>query len=62
MRNCHSMFREDVILKCDRLLQNDPFFNSGPKKEAINFMCKGSYAGIRSYFACEKKVSLQTGK
>ena len=62
MGNCQSMFSKDAILIYDRLLQNEPLFNSGLNKEILK-VCKGTYAGIRSYkkFAGEK-VSLQTGK
>ena len=64
MGNCQSMFSEDVSLICDRLLQNEPFFNSGFNKKVMDYFRKGTYAGIRSNykkFAVEK-VRLQTGK
>ena len=63
MGNCHSMFSKDKILMYDRLLQNDPFFNSGFNKEVLNAKCKGTYAGIgNKYGKRNEKVSLQTGK
>ena len=63
MGNCQSMFSKDEILIYDRLLQNDPFFNSGFNKEALNAISKGAYAGIRNnYRKLNGKVSLQTGK
>ena len=58
MGNCQSMFSKDKILIYDRLLQNYPFFNSGFKKEVLNVIGKGTYAGIRNYL--NEKV--QTGK
>ena len=54
------MFSKDEILIYDRLLQNDPFYNSGFNKEALNAIGKGAYAGIRSYRKLNEKV--QTGK
>ena len=63
MGNCQSMFSKDEILIYDRLLQNDPFFNSRFNKEALNAIGKGVYAGIRNnYRRFNEKVSLQTGK
>ena len=64
MGNCHSMFSEDEILIYDRLLQNNPLFNSGFNKEALKAICKGTYAGIRNNYGkfLDEKVSLQTGK
>ena len=62
MGNCQSMFSKDRILIYDRLLQNYPFFNSGFNKEVLNFIGKGTYAGIRNYKKLNEKVSLQTGK
>ena len=63
MGNCQSMFSKDEILIYDRLLQNDPFFNSGFNKEALNAIGKGAYVGIRNnYRKLNEKVSLQTGK
>ena len=57
------MFSVDPILIYDRLLQNEPFFNSRFNKKVMDYFCKGTYAGIRSYkkFAGEK-VRLQKGK
>ena len=64
MGNCQSMFSKDKILIYDRLLQNYPFFNSGFNKEVLDFVCKGTYAGIRNNYGkfLDEKVSLQTGK
>ena len=63
MGNCQSMFSKDQNLIYDRVLQNDPFLNSGFKKKALDFVCKGTYAGIRNnYGKLNEKVSLQTGK
>ena len=62
MGNCHSMFSENQILMCDRLLQNDPFLNSGFNKELLNPFSKRTYAGIRSYWKFNEKVGLQTGE
>ena len=63
MGNCHSMFSKDEILICDRLLQNDPFFNSEFNKEALNAVAKGAYAGIcKNHINLNENVSLQTGK
>ena len=64
MGNCHSMFREDVILIYDRVLQNNLFLNSGINKKALDFVCKGTYAGIHNNYGkfLDEKVSLQTGK
>ena len=64
MGNCQSMFSKDEILIYDRLLQNDPFFNSGFNKEALNAICKETYAGIRNNYGkfFDEKVGLQTGK
>ena len=63
MGNCQSMFSKHEILIYDRLLQNDPFFNSGLKKEALNAIGKRAYAGIRNnYRKLNEKVSLQTKK
>ena len=64
MGNCLSMFSEDVILKCDRFIQNEPLLNSGLYKEALKAICKGTYAGIRSNYKkySDEKVRLQTGK
>ena len=57
------MFSKDEILIYHRLLQNDPFFNSGFNKEALNAIDKGEYVRIRNnYRKLNKKVSLQTGK
>ena len=58
------MFSEDEILKCDRLLQNDPFLNSGINKKALDFVYKGTYAGISNSSGkfLDEEVSLQTGK
>ena len=54
----------DPILIYDRLLQNEPFLNSGINKKVIDYFCKGTYAGIRSNYKkfAGEKVSLQTGK
>ena len=64
MGNCHSMFSKDEILIYDRVLQNDPFLNSGINKETLKAICKGTYAGIRNNYGkfLDEKVSLQTGK
>ena len=64
MRNCQSMFSKDEILIYDRLLQNDPFFNSGFNKEALNAIFKETYAGIHNNYGkfLDEKVGLQTGK
>ena len=64
MGNCQSMFSKDEILIYDRLLQNDPFFNSGFNKEALKAICKGTYADIRNNYGkfLDEEVSLQTGK
>ena len=64
MGNCLSMFSEDKILICDRLLQNYPSLNSGFNKEVLNAICKGTYAGIRNNYGkfLDEKVGLQTGK
>ena len=63
MGNCRSMFSKDEILIYDRVLQNDPFLNSGFNKELLNAFSKGTCAGIRSYRKfLDEKVSLQTGK
>ena len=64
MGNCQPTFSKDEILIYDRLLQNDPFFNSGFNKEALNAICKGTYAGIHNNYGkfLNEKVSLQTGK
>ena len=64
MGNCLSMFSVDAILICDRLLQNDPFLNSGFNKEALKARCKGTYAGMRNNYGefLDGIVSLQTGK
>ena len=61
---CLSIFSKDEILIYGRLLQNDPFFNSGFSKEILNAKCKGTYAGIRNNYGkfLDEKVSLQTGK
>ena len=58
------MFREDVILIYDRVLQNNLFLNSGINKKALDFVCKGTYAGIHNNYGkfLDEKVSLQTGK
>ena len=57
------MLSEDEILIYDRLLQNDPFLNSGINKNALDFVFKGTYAGIRNnYGKFNEKVSLQTDK
>ena len=58
------MFIVDAILIYDRVLQNDPFLNSGINKNALAFFCKGTYAGIRNNYEkfLDEKVSLQTGK
>ena len=60
------MFSEDLILICDRLLQNNSFLSSGWKKRAIKVICRGTYAGFRSNYGQipdeKKKVRLQTGK
>ena len=64
MGNCLSMFSKDQNLIYDMILQNDPFFNSGFNKNALDFVCKGTYAGIRNNYGkfLDEKVSLQTGK
>ena len=65
MGNCLSMFSEDLILICDRLLQNNPFLNSGWKKRAIKVICRGTYAGFRSNYGQipdEKKKSKITNR
>ena len=54
MGNCQSMFSKDKILIYDRLLQNDPFLNSGFDKEALNAITKGTYAGIRNNYRKSK--------
>ena len=58
------MFREDGILIYDRVLQNNLFLNSGINKKALDFVCKGTYAGIHNNYGkfLDEKVSLQTGK
>ena len=58
------MFSVDEILIYDRLLQNDQFLNSGINKNALAFVCKGTYAGIRNNYGkfLDAKVNLQTGK
>ena len=58
------MFSEDEILIYDRVLQNDPFLNSGINKEVLKAICKGTYAGIRKNYGkfLDEKVSLQTDK
>ena len=58
------MFSEDVILKCDRFIQNEPLLNSGLYKEVLKVICKGTYAGIRSNYKkySDENVRLQTGK
>ena len=58
------MFSVDAILICDRLLQNDPFLNSGFNKETLKALCKGTYAGMRNNYGkfLDGIVSLQTGK
>ena len=56
------MVSVDPILIYDSLLQNEPFFHSGSKKEALNVVCKGTYAGIRSYMKCVDEKKVQTGK
>ena len=56
------MFSKDKILIYDRVLQNDPLFNSGFNKEVLNAFGKGTYAGIRNnYRKLNEKVRLQTG-
>ena len=64
MGNCQSMFSKDQILIYDRLLQNDPFLNSGFNKEALKAISKETYAGIRNNYGkfLDEEVSLQTGK
>ena len=63
MGNCQSMFSEDKSLIYDRILQNDPFFNSGFNKQLLNAFGKGTYAGIRNnYRKLNEKVRLQTDK
>ena len=64
MGNCHSMFSKDEILIYDRVLQNYLFLNSGINKKALDFACKGTYAGMRNIYGkfLDEKVSLQTGK
>ena len=57
------MFSKDKILIYDRVLQNDPLFNSGFNKKVLNAIGKGTYAGIRNnYRKLNEKVSLQTVK
>ena len=58
------MFSADPILIYDRLLQNDPFLNSGLNKKALDAIYKGTYAGIRNNYRkfCNEKVKLQIGK
>ena len=58
------MFSKDVSLIYDKVLQNDPFLNSGFIKNAIDYVCRGTYAGMRSNYKKhpDEKVSLQTGK
>ena len=64
MGNCQSMFSKDEILIYDRLLQNEPFLNSGLNKKALDFICKGTYTGIHNNYGkfLDEKVGLQTGK
>ena len=63
MGNCHSMFSKDKILIYDRVLQNEPFFNSGLYKETLKAICKETYAGIHNYKKYpDEKVRLQTGE
>ena len=58
------MFSEDVILKCDRLLLNSIFLNSGIYKKALDFFYKWAYAGIRNNHGkfLGEEGKLQTGK
>ena len=61
--NCQSMFSKDKILIYDRVLQNDPLFNSGFNKQVLNAIGKGTLAGIHNnYKKYNEKVSLQIGK
>ena len=64
MGNCQSMFSKDQNLIYDRILQSDPFLNSGCNKKALDFVCKGAYAGIRNNYGkfFDEEVRLQTGK
>ena len=58
------MFSKDQNLIYEMILQNDPFLNSGCNKKALDFVCKGAYAGIRNNYGrfLDEEVSLQTGK
>ena len=64
MGNCQSMFSKDTNLIYDRILQNDPFLNSGWNKNALDFVCKRTHAGIRNNYGkfFDEEVSIQTGK
>ena len=64
MGNSQSMFSVDPISMYDRLLQNDPFLNSGFNKMAMEFVNKETYGGIRRNYGkfFDEKVRLQTGK
>ena len=64
MGNCLSMFSVDPILIYDRLLQNEPFLNSGFNKKALKAIYKGTYTGIRNNYRKfpDEKVRLQTRK
>ena len=62
MGNCQSMFSKDEILIYDRVLQNEPFFNSGINKNALDFVCKGTYTGIRNNYRKFADEKVQTGK
>ena len=64
MGNCQSMFSKDQNLIYDMILQNYSFLNSGWNKKALDFVCKGTYAGIRNNYGkfFDEEVSLQTGK
>ena len=58
------MFSKDQNLIYDMILQNYPFLNLGWNKKALDFVSKGTYAGIRNNYGkfFEEEVSLQTGK
>ena len=58
------MFSKDQNLIYEMILQNDSFLNSGCNKKALDFVCKGAYAGVRNNYGkfLDEEVSLQTGK
>ena len=64
MGTCQSMFSKYQNLIYEMILQNYPFFNSGFNKNALDFVWKGTYAGICNNYGefLDEEVSLQTGK